>query len=842
LATGSATDGFGNTDTLVSIEMVRGTNSADTLTGGNAASDNFEGYRGLGGDDTITGGSGYDEVRYDFDSTNGGANGVTVNLLTGTATDGFGDTDALSGIEGVRGTAQADTFIGDVNGNTFYGLAGDDTISGGDGFDFLRYDLDASNGGAGAVIVNLSSSSVTVGATTVAASSALDGFGNTDTLSDIQGFQGTTGADTFVGSDFIRFFGEAFSGLAGDDTLTGGLGYDEARYDNDASFGGAAGVVVDLAAGMATDGFGNSDTLIGIDNVRGTSQADSLTGNDQNNRFRGLGGNDTLTGGLGSDTADYSQDFDEGGTAAVTVNLALGTATDGFGNTDTLVDIDSARGTKLGDSFTGSDDDNSFMGFAGSDAITGGNGNDEVRYDTDWLMGGTFAVIVDLASGMTTDGFGDTDTLSSIEIVRGSKFGDTFTGSGADETFRGMAGNDTMDGGSGSDWVSYQFEIFGLELSQTLSAVTVNLGAGMATDGFGDADTLSNIENVAGGTLGDTLTGDASNNIFRGMAGNDTIDGGAGANTADYSRDKGYGDSVFLNGGNAVVVNLGTGTATDGFGNTDTLTNIQNIIGTAFGDTITGDGNGNALDGGDGNDSLSGSLGFDSITGGLGNDTIGGGDQGDLLSGGDGNDLINGGMGLDTIDGGIGNDTINSGVGNDSVTGGTGFDELHGFDGNDTLGGGDQGDLMFGELGDDVLNGGMGLDTIDGGAGNDTITGGLGGDSLTGGADADTFAFNTPITDGIDTITDFLSGTDTIQVSAAGYGGGLVANGAVTLVIADSLGSASSGAGGYFILDNSGAGLGTLYWDSNGGSGADAVAITVLTGISSLQTSDFHVV
>jgi Ca2+-binding RTX toxin-like protein len=443
---------------------------------------------------------------------------------------------------------------------------------------------------------------------------------------------------------------------------------------------------------------------------------------------------------------------------------------------------------------------------------------------------------------MATDGFGDTDTLSSIEIVRGSKFGDTFTGSGADETFRGMAGNDTMDGGSGSDWVSYQFEIFGLELSQTLSAVTVNLGAGMATDGFGDADTLSNIENVAGGTLGDTLTGDASNNIFRGMAGNDTIDGGAGANTADYSRDKGYGDSVFLNGGNAVVVNLGTGTATDGFGNTDTLTNIQNIIGTAFGDTITGDGNGNALDGGDGNDSLSGSLGFDSITGGLGNDTIGGGDQGDLLSGGDGNDLINGGMGLDTIDGGIGNDTINCGVANDSVTGGTGFDELHGFDGNDTLGGGDQGDLMFGELGDDVLNGGMGLDTIDGGAGNDTITGGLGGDSLTGGADADTFAFNTPITDGIDTITDFLSGTDTIQVSAAGYGGGLVANGAVTLVIADSLGSASSGAGGYFILDNSGAGLGTLYWDSNGGSGADAVAITVLTGISSLQTSDFHVV
>ena len=66
-ALGTATDGFGNTDTFVNVEQVRGTNLADTLTGGNGANDGFgaSSDRGLGGNDTISGGAGFDEVRYD---------------------------------------------------------------------------------------------------------------------------------------------------------------------------------------------------------------------------------------------------------------------------------------------------------------------------------------------------------------------------------------------------------------------------------------------------------------------------------------------------------------------------------------------------------------------------------------------------------------------------------------------------------------------------------------------------------------------------------------------------------------------------------------------------------
>ena len=58
------------------------------------------------------------------------------------------------------------------------------------------------------------------------------------------------------------------------------------------------------------------------------------------------------------------------------------------------------------------------------------------------------------------------------------------------------------------------------------TAVTVNLQTGVATAVAGG---ISNIQNVHGGTGGDTLTGDAQGNILIGGAGNDTITGGTGA-------------------------------------------------------------------------------------------------------------------------------------------------------------------------------------------------------------------------------------------------------------------------------------------------------------------------
>jgi Ca2+-binding RTX toxin-like protein len=763
-------------DTFISIEGIRGTGFADSLTGGLAANDvGGEFFYGLAGNDTIDGGSGYDEVRYNQDAGQGGTAGVTVNLATGTATDGFGNTDTLISIEGARGTAQNDTFIGSDANNTFVGLAGNDSITGGGGADFVRYDVGTAVAGINA---NLATGVIT------------DEFGNTDTVSGIETVRGTMLADTFIGSDDIRFYMDQFQGLGGADSYNGGKGIDTVSYRQDASFGGTLGITVDLALGTATDGFGNVETLVSIENVYGTAQVDSIVGNAASNRFRGYAGNDVLNGGDGNDTADYSEDADLGGTGGVNVNLVTGTAIDGFGNTDTLISIESVRGTAQADIIIGNAADNTLAGLAGNDTLTGGDGSgDEVRYDLDEGAGGTLGVTVNLATNTATDGFGNTDTLSGIEGIRGTRFNDTFTGSGADEFFRGLQGNDTINGGGGTDRVSYDRDIYARREGETLGGVNVNLATGLAIDSWGNTDTLTSIEDVTGGHLDDTITGDGNNNSFRGLAGNDTLDGGGGIDTADYSTENDFRNSVLEIAGNAgVTVDLAAGTATDAFGNTDTLISIENVIGTAFADVISGssvdnflvagagndvvnagegndivygqDGNDTILGGagidylagGDGDDELRGEADVDALHGQAGNDTIYGGLGDDVLIGFEGNDVLYGEDGNDTLlgddfgspagtdslYGGAGNDQMFGYAGNDLLDGGTGADFLSGGDGNDTLNGGDDGDAIFGDDGDDIANGDAGNDVLIGGAGNDTLNGGAGHDTIIGQLGSDT--------------------------------------------------------------------------------------------------------
>src|SRR5262249_10605251 len=88
------------------------------------------------------------------------------------------------------------------------------------------------------------------------------------------------------------------------------------------------------------------------------------------------------------------------------------------------------------------------------------------------------------------------------------------------------------------------------------------------------------------------LQGGGGNDTLIGGAGNDALDGGTGFNTADYS-----------GAGAAVAVNLVAGTANDGQGGTDTLINIQVVVGTGFADTLTG-GAGSLLTGNGGGDLL----------------------------------------------------------------------------------------------------------------------------------------------------------------------------------------------------------------------------------------------
>ena len=76
----------------------------------------------------MIGGTGTDTAVYGNSTA-----GVTVNLATGTSSDG----DTLSGIENVTGSSFNDTITGDANANTLNGGAGNDTLEGGIGADTL---------------------------------------------------------------------------------------------------------------------------------------------------------------------------------------------------------------------------------------------------------------------------------------------------------------------------------------------------------------------------------------------------------------------------------------------------------------------------------------------------------------------------------------------------------------------------------------------------------------------------------------------------------------------------------------------------------------------------------
>jgi len=209
-------------------------------------------------------------------------------------------------------------------------------------------------------------------------------------------------------------------GLAGSDTLDGGSNEDLIeipRFIGDAVDyldSGAASVTVDLALGRAEDGLGGIDTLIGIEDIIGTSGNDTLLGDSGRNGFRGFGGNDLIDGRGNTDSrGDFVSYFLD--TAGVTVDLAAGTARDGFGGTDTLRGIENLNGSEFADTLSGDGGRNILQGLGGNDVISGGGGIDIAGYQgarAEYVFGNIIngGTVRDNAQGR--DG---TDTLSGIE-------------------------------------------------------------------------------------------------------------------------------------------------------------------------------------------------------------------------------------------------------------------------------------------------------------------------------------------------------------------------------------------------------------------------------------------
>ncbi|KQS88649.1 MULTISPECIES: calcium-binding protein [unclassified Rhizobium] len=260
----------------------------------------------------------------------------------------------------------------------------------------------------------------------------------------------------------------------------------------------------------------------GKDIVYGGLGADTITGNSQADTLHG-GGTSSATPNE-FDILDYS---DEAGGAPIKVDLSTGKVIDTFGFTDTISGFEIIIGTEGNDTFKAKATD-VFQGFAGghgSNIFTGGAGkHDAVFYDRSFSDN----IEVDLAANGDGKGLAEsyygTDTLTSIEIVVGSRYSDDIFGSKYNETITGANGDDILDGRGGADTLGYSWETGD-------RGAKVNLTKGYGYDTFGYRDTISNFEYVIGTKYNDALTGNEKANKLTGGYGNDTLTGVSGNDT-----------------------------------------------------------------------------------------------------------------------------------------------------------------------------------------------------------------------------------------------------------------------------------------------------------------------
>jgi hypothetical protein len=195
-----------------------------------------------------------------------------------------------------------------------------------------------------------------------------------------------------------------------------------------------------------------------------------------------------------------------------------------------------------------------------------------------------FTAAVDLKAG--------NDTFDNS--LGGVVFAPILMGAGNDTVIAGQ-GAELIDGGDGSDTVSY---------ANSPKGVLINLVGQVTTDAVGVQDNLSSIENAVGSAFDDALYGDATANVLDGGPdGSDLISGAGGSDTVSY-----------VSSTRSVLINLAGQATADGV-NTDTLSSIENAIGSAFSDVIHGDAAANVLDGGvEGSDQINGAGGLDTVS------------------------------------------------------------------------------------------------------------------------------------------------------------------------------------------------------------------------------------
>ncbi|MCW2393507.1 beta strand repeat-containing protein [Sphingobium sp. B11D3A] len=612
--------GSGNADTLnfssvilSGITSIDGGNGNDVITG--SASEDI--MIGSGGDDVLSGNDGNDFFQYagnlnGFDTVDGG-NGLDIvsaladdtviglktfanlEMITGGAFQNVtiaGSSIAdiwnfgaltLSGIAKIDGGLGNDSITGSAGSDTLRGSEGDDVLSGGDGDDIFQYTgatggFDMVDGGIGNDSLQALASGTTIGLKSLTGIESINA----------NGFTGVTIMGSSV-ADTLDFTAVALNGIV---SIDGGAG-------NDAITGSS-----------------------GNDVILGSAGNDILSGGDGDDLISGGAGNDVIDGGNGTDTANYSTN-----TATQTINLALtGAQTISSGDIDTILNVENVIGGSGADTIAGNAAANVLEGRAGNDTINGGAGDDSLfgGDGNDTLIGGADNDIIDGGNGIDTISYasnsvaqsinlsittaqtisvGDIDTILNIENVvggtgadviigdgmanslDGGAGNDTISGAGGNDTLLGNDGDDLLVGGAGNDVINGGSGVDTVDYSYATSAQSINLSTTTAqTISSGDVDTISNVENVIGGSGSDTITGSSGDNILdggdgddrlKGGTGNDTIIGGTGTN--DVAIFAGTQASYTISTVNGAITITDNQPSVDGNDGVDTVSGIENI-------------------------------------------------------------------------------------------------------------------------------------------------------------------------------------------------------------------------------------------------------------------------
>jgi Ca2+-binding RTX toxin-like protein len=411
------------------------------------------------------------------------------------------------------------------------------------------------------------------------------------------------------GDDIINGNGgnDRLVGDRGADLLNGGSDSDTADYSRGTPDVDDSGFFVGINVSLDGTGIGGDaegDTYISIENVIGTSFADTIAGTDFDN---------DLFGGLGGDLLK------------------------GFGGSDSL------QGDQGNDTLFGGQGDDFLNGGEGADLMIGEGGVDTVDYRTSASNDG---VIVDLAFGQGLGGDAEGDTYSGIENAFGSIKGDALIGNDAANQLSGDGGDDTLIGGEGNDSLAGEdgadqmiggngddtYIVNGLT-DRVSEVATSGNDTVRSTIDYNLSDTNrvnGNVENLIltgtgdidaiGNALNNVLTGNSGDNRLSGNAGADTMRGGAGDDSYSVENAGDVVDEAAAGSGgidavlSSISFSLSGSKALGNIENLDLVGNGNiNAAGNALNNVLEGNGFRNDLMGLGGNDVLTGGLGADNF-------------------------------------------------------------------------------------------------------------------------------------------------------------------------------------------------------------------------------------